>query len=155
MITGRLIKTGAIPLLPLLLGAADAQLAPGLWEVINTPGVATLDGRALEDLPLGPIKTQEICLTPDQAADPARFFARDTEADCRITSATIAGGRIEIVGACPNSEEGNEGEVTLSGRYGSDSYEIDFATKAEDFQGVMTFSGKLTGRRVGSCGGTS
>jgi hypothetical protein len=155
MSPGRLARVGAMALLPLLLGAADTTLAPGLWEVINTPGVATLDGHELDDLPLGPIKTQQICLTPALAADPARFFARETEADCRITSASVAGGRIEIVGACPNPEEGNEGEVKLSGRYGRDTYEIDFASKAEDFQGVMTFSGKLTGRRVGSCGNTN
>jgi hypothetical protein len=41
--------------------------------------------------------------------------------------------------------------VKLSGHYGPDRYEIDFATRAEDFQGVMTFSGKLTGRRIGAC----
>ena len=134
-----------------LVGATDMPLTPGLWEVRNTPGVATLDGKVLDDLPLGEIRTQQICLASAQAADPAAFFARDTQENCRITSASTAAGKVEISGTCPNPEEGNEGSVKLSGRYAADSYELDFATTAEDFQGVMTFSGKLTGRRIGAC----
>jgi hypothetical protein len=95
-------------LAPLLLAASDTQLQPGLWEIVNTPGVATLDGRELDDLPLGPIKTQQVCLPAAELADPARFFARDTAADCRIVSSSLAAGQVSIVGACPNPEEGNE-----------------------------------------------
>ena len=141
-------------LLPALLLAAagsDTPLSPGLWEIRNTPGVATLDGQTLDDLPLGEIRTQQVCLAAAEAADPAAFFARDKQADCRITSASTADGKVAIDGVCPNPEEGNDGTLKLSGRYGGDSYELDFLTRAEDFQGVMTFSGKLTGRRVGAC----
>ena len=134
-----------------LVAASDVQLQPGLWEVVNTPGIATLDGRELDDLPLGPIKTERVCLAAADMADPARFFTRDTAAECHIVSATTAGGTVAIRGACPNPEEGNEGTLELSGRYDGQSYSLDFATRAEDFQGVMTFSGKLTGRRVGLC----
>ena len=141
----------ALAAAPLLLASADITLTPGKWQVTNQPGVATLDGRELDDLPLGPIKTQELCLAAADAADPASFFARDTAADCRITSAKLAGGKVEIVGACPNPDDGHEGLLKLSGRYSADSYELDFSTRAEDFQGVMTFSGKLTGRRIGTC----
>ncbi len=115
------------------------------------PGVANLDGRELDDLTLGPIKTQQVCLAAAEAADPARFFARDTAADCRVVSAELAGGQVRITGSCPNPEEGNEGALELRGRFDATSYQLDFATRAEDFQGVMTFSGKLTGRRVGEC----
>ena len=147
----RIALSSALLLLT-LAAASDAQLRPGLWEVVNQPGVATLDGKELDDLPLGPIKTQQICLAAGDAADPARFFARDTAADCRILSSSLAGGQVRIKGACPNPEEGNEGAVELSGKFDATSYKLDFATRAEDFQGVMTFSGKLTGRRVGECG---
>lgn len=136
---------------PLLLAGSDLTLKPGLWELVNTPGIATLDGRELDDLPLGPVRKQEVCLAAAQAADPAAFFARDTAADCRITRASLTGGKVEIRGACPNPEEGNEGQLKLSGQYRPDGYELDFSTRAEDFQGVMTFSGKLTGRRIGDC----
>jgi hypothetical protein len=54
-------------------------------------------------------------------------------------------------GRLPQSGRGNEGALELKGRYEPTSYRLDFATRAEDFQGVMTFSGKLTGRRIGDC----
>jgi hypothetical protein len=144
-------RTAVAALLPLLLAASDAQLRPGLWEVVNKPGVATLDGKELDDLPLGPIKTQQVCLAASDAADPARFFARDTAAECRIVKSSLAGGQVAILGACPNPEEGNEGSVELKGQYDAQSYRLDFATRAEDFQGVMTFSGTLSGKRIGEC----
>jgi hypothetical protein len=134
-----------------LAAANDTVLAPGLWEVRHTPGQATLDGKLLDDLPLGEPRTQQICLAAHEASDPVAFFARDTQADCRVTSGSAAGGKVDIKGSCPNPEEGNEGTMSLSGRYAGDSYELDFATRSEDFQGVMTFSGKLSGRRIGPC----
>lgn len=144
-----------MPALALIAAAADTPLSPGLWEIRNTPGLATLDGQPLDDLPLGEIRTQQVCLAAADAADPAAFFARDTQADCRITGVAAAGGQIDIQGVCPNPDEGTEGTLKLSGRYASDSYELDFSTRAEDFQGVMTFSGKLTGRRIGACPATN
>lgn len=144
-------RTAAFLSALLLVAASDTSLAPGLWEVRNTPGVATLDGKVLDDLPLGEIKTRKICLAAAEAADPVAFFARDTKGECRITSGTAAAGKVAIAGVCPDPDEGNDGTVKLDGRFSSDSYELDFATKAEDFQGVMTFSGKLTGKRVGPC----
>lgn len=146
-----MFRFAAPAMILLLAGAADAPLASGLWEVTNTPGVATLDGKVLDDLPLGEIRTQQICLAAAEAGDPVAFFARDTKENCQITSSNAAAGKVEIAGRCPNPDEGTEGTMKLSGRYASDSYELDFATTAEDFQGVMTFSGKLKGRRVGPC----
>ena len=139
------------PALLLIGAAADAPLSAGLWEVRNTPGVATLDDRPLEDLPLSPIKTQTICVSAAQAADPVRFFAQDTQAACTITSGTAAGGQVKIAATCPGAADGEPGRLEMSGRYAGASYAIDFATTAYGDNGKMTFSGKLTGRRVGNC----
>jgi Protein of unknown function (DUF3617) len=149
----RRLKRAALLAAPLLFLAAatDTPLSPGLWEVKNIPTAMSLDGKLLDDVPLGEAKTQRICLASAQAADPAAFFARDTQEECKLTQATAAAGKVDIKGTCPNPEEGNEGSLSLSGRYASDSYELDFSSTAEDFQGVMTFKGKLTGRRIGPC----
>jgi hypothetical protein len=138
-------------LLPLLAAASDAQLQPGLWEVINTPGAITLDGRELDDVPLSPARTQRICLPSAQAAEPARFFARELAEDCRIISAAVAGGAVAIRASCPNPEEGTDGALELNGRFDRAGYQLDFTSRSEDFQGVTTFSGKLTGRHLGPC----
>lgn len=145
------LALAAVLAAPFVLAAADGMLAPGLWEVTMTPGAATLDGKLLDDLPLGEARIERVCLAAAEAADPAAFFARDTKDNCRIVSSHATAGKVEIAGACPNPDEGSDGTMKLSGRYASDSYELDFATTSEDFQGVMTFSGKVAGRRVGPC----
>lgn len=146
------ITRSAIALASLsLVGAADLRLQPGLWEIRNTPGVATLDGRALAELPIGPIKTETICLAASDVADPARFLARDIGQDCRTGKATAVAGKVEIAGTCPNQVEGPDSTFELKGRFESGRYEVDFATTAIGENGRMTFSGKMTGRRVGAC----
>lgn len=150
------LRRGAIvacaPLLLLLVGGATrSALDPGLWELRNSPGVATLDGRALKDLPLGPIKTDRICLTASQAASPAQFLIRDLGQACTVETSTVARGRLRIAGRCPNQVEGPDGRFELNGRYRRNSYDVRFATTATGENGRMTFSGRMTGKRVGAC----
>ena len=139
------------PALLLLAAAADSRVAQGLWETRNTPGVATLDGRPLAELPLGEIKTDKLCLSGAAAADPVRFFARDLDQGCTIASGRASGGKVRIKGTCPNQLEGPDGTFLLTGRYDRNSYAIDFATTAVGDNGKMTFSGRMTGRRVAAC----
>lgn len=147
------MKRGTLVLvLPLAATAAgDAPLAPGLWEVRNTPGVATLDGKALRELPLGEIKTQRLCVTAAEAADPGAFFSRDTAVDCAIGHNMLKGGTVAINGTCPGENGGRPGTLALKGHYTPTSYDIAFATVAHGDNGTMTFSGRLTGHRVGTC----
>jgi hypothetical protein len=137
----------------LLLAAGDAPLIAGKWEIRNTPGVATLDGRPLSELPLSPIKSETICLAVADAADPVRYLTRDMGEDCTVAKGSVAGGRVAIGGTCPNQLEGPDGSFELSGSVGAEEYEVDFATTAIGDNGKMTFSGKMTGRRVGDCAG--
>lgn len=139
------------PALLLVAAAADSPIAEGLWETLNTPGIATLDGRPLENLPLGDIKTDRTCLGGAAAADPVRFFARDIGEGCTIASGTATGGKVRIEGTCPNQLDGPDGTFLLTGRYDRESYEMEFETSAVGDNGRMTFSGKMTGRRVAAC----
>ena len=145
------VAVAVAPSLLLLLGATNASLEPGMWEMRNTPGVATLDGQALDELPIGPIKTQTICLAARDAANPLRLLTRDLGQDCAVARATIAHGKVRIGGTCPNQLEGPDGSFELTGTLGRDSYQVDFATSAVGDNGRMTFSGRMTGRRVGAC----
>ena len=137
----------------LLCAAASSEVAlsPGLWQIMNTPGQATLDGRNLTELPLSVLKPERICLSPAQARDPATFLPGDIRPDCRITESTAAAGKLRIRAVCPG--EGGFGDATLSldGRFDKDDYEVRFETASHGDNGRMTFSGKLTGRRIGKC----
>lgn len=137
----------------LLLAAGDAPLRAGLWEIRNTPGVATLANRPLSELPLSPIKSETVCLAAAEALDPVRFFTRDMGEDCTVANGVVKSGSVAIAGSCPNQLEGPDGSFEISGKLGSASYEVDFATTAYGDNGKMTFSGKMTGRRVGDCAG--
>jgi len=139
------------PLSLLLLGTADTPLSAGLWEVRNSPGVATLDGRTLSELPIGPIRTQKICLSPAELAKPVAFLIRDLGQDCVVANAKLAGGRVKVAGSCPNQLEGPDGAFELNGRLASGRYDVAFKTTAFGDNGRMTFSGKMTGRRLGRC----
>ena len=149
---GRTGKLAAAPALVLLLASGAAPLKTGAWEILNTPGVAALDGQALNELPIEPVTSSRICLTAKDAADPAAFFNRDMDSACKISKSSAAGGEVHIAGTCPNQVgEGPEGQFELKGKFDSTSYDIDFATIAFGENGKMTFSGNLKGRHLGSC----
>ena len=148
---GRFSKIAAAAVfLPLLASGAPA-LDSGTWEILNTPGVATLDDQVLNDLPIEPIKSSKMCVTERDAADPAAFFKRDMDAECTVSRSNTSGGIVDIAGTCPNQLEGPDSRFELKGKFDSRSYDIDFATTAFGDNGKMTFSGNLKGRRLGSC----
>ncbi len=141
----------AVPAL-LLAAVPAAPLRPGLWRFTNTPGAASLDGRPLHELPVGPVTSETVCLSPADAAAPARWLARDLMGDCTLTKTGLAGGTVDIAGTCPAQGEGQApGTLTLTGRYSATSYDLRFATVAHGENGTMGFSGAMTGTRVGDC----
>ena len=142
--------------LPLLLAAtAPAGFQPGRWLVSSEPATATLNGRPLGDLPYqAPTEPQYLCLTPTQVADAAAWLTHDAAADCTLTRRSLASGRVNLTGSCaPVSPGASRGTVSFTGRWTPTSYRVRFATTTASENGVMGFSGVLTGRRVGECAG--
>ena len=136
----------------LLAAASAAPLRPGLWRFTNTPGAASLDGRALHELPVSPPTSETACLSPADAAAPARWLARDLMGECTLTRTGVAGGAVDIAGTCSAQEQGlAPGTLTLTGRYSATSYDLRFATFAHGENGTMGFAGTMTGTRVGDC----
>ncbi len=142
-------------LLPLLLAAAPAGLTPGLWRITSVPGTATLNGQPLGDLPYTPPASPPapICVTATQAQDPQAWLAsRHMPDGCTVTSHATVRGRVEIAGTCPPQAPGlARGTVRLTGRWTPTSYDLRFATINPSENGVMGFSGVITGKRVGDC----
>ncbi|MES2753366.1 MAG: DUF3617 family protein [Pseudomonadota bacterium] len=141
----------AVPLL-LAAGAPAPVLQPGLWEIAGEPGVASLDGKPLADLPYTSKPPERVCLTAAEASAPAKWLARDTPGDCTITAAKLTRGKVDIRGTCPPPDEDRRaGSLRLTGRYTATGYDLRFATTAHGDNGTMGFSGRLTGKRVGAC----
>jgi hypothetical protein len=82
-----------------------------------------------------------------------RYLTRDMGEDCTVATGSVAGGKVSIGGSCPNQLEGPDGIFEIGGTITASSYEVDFATTAIGDNGKMTFSGKMTGRRIGDCTG--
>jgi hypothetical protein len=139
--------------LPLLVGAgAPVALAPGLWRIATVPQAATLDGRRLADLPYDAPPPDEVCLSAADAADPARWFARDSAPGCRWSQRSVAGGRVRLSGTCPAEEAGQPaGSTRIAGRWSANRYDLRFATIAHGSNGRMGLDGATTGVRVGPC----
>lgn len=142
----------ALLLLPLLAAAAPAGFSPGLWQVTSTPGTATLNGRALGDLPYdAPAVPSTICLSAAEARDPL-WLTRSLAPGCTLTRRAFSGGRIDVSGRCEPQAEGlSRGVVTLTGRWTPTSYDLRFATTNPSENGVMGFTGTMAGKRVGAC----
>ena len=138
--------------LPLLFAAAPAGFTPGLWQLTSAPGTATLNGRSLGDLPYsGPAVPPTICLTPTEASS-TDWLTRDLAPGCTVTRRSLAGGRIDLAATCPPQAEGLAGgTVRVTGRWTPTRYDLRFTTSNPSENGVMGFSGTMSGRRVGTC----
>ena len=139
--------------LPLLLAATPAGFTPGLWQITSAPGVATLDGQPLGDLPYTPPTAPEsVCVPAGELRDPAAWLSRTVAEGCTLTRRSIARGRVDIAGACPPQAPGlRPGAVRLTGRWTPGAYDLRFVTTNPSENGVMGFTGTLTGKRIGDC----
>jgi hypothetical protein len=145
-------KIAAAALAVLLAGGSEGPaLLAGLWEVTNTPGVARLNGRELKDLPLFQIRTEQVCVTPEVAANPAAFLAGDVAGHCDLNDVTVSNGRLQVSGVCPSADGGEPGTLAMQGPLERERYEIHFETSSSNDNGRMSFTGKLSGRRLGEC----
>lgn len=146
------MRTAAAIFALTLVAAAMPTLQPGLWRVASTPQTATLDGHKLDDLPYTPPAPESVCLGPAQAADPAAWFVRDTPPGCAFSKRSVAGGAIDIAGACPSASPGYPaGTVRFTGRWSANRYTIRFATTDSGENGRMGFTGTATGEWIGEC----
>lgn len=139
-------------LLP-LLAATSALPQPGLWEMTGAPGQATLDGRALGDLPYTPpAAADRQCLTRDEARDPVTLIARQVPEGCTVAARTVSAHGVTLTGSCrPQASGLARGTFRLVGDWSSTRYGVRFSTSNPSENGVMGFSGRVDARRVGSC----
>jgi hypothetical protein len=137
---------------PMLTAATPTTFIPGLWQVTSTPGTATLNGRPLGDLPYsGPATPPTVCLTAAEAGS-AAWLSRDLAPGCTLTRTRLQNGRVDVAATCPSQAPGlPRGSVRLTGRWTPTGYDLRFVTRNPSENGVMGFTGTMTGKRVGDC----
>lgn len=137
----------------LLLAATPAGFLPGRWELTSKPGTASLDGRPLGDLPYMATAPESVCVKAAELRDPATWLSRDVPRTCTVTRRKVTGGNVDIAGTCAPQAPGlARGTVRITGRWTPTGYDLRFVTANPSENGVMGFTGTVTGRRTGACG---
>ena len=140
-----------VPVIVLALFATAAVIAqsgmrPGQWETTTQMQMA--------NMPAGfqmPSMKNTVCITPDQAKDPANAVPRQAgrgrggKDDCKVSDYKTTGNTVTWSMACTSPDKvTGTGEMTFSG---DDSYTS--TMKMVMAQGEMTM--KTTGKRLGDC----
>ncbi|UAJ12354.1 DUF3617 family protein (plasmid) [Polymorphobacter megasporae] len=152
--------TPLVVLLPVLLAAASAPVPmPGLWEhtvvyvIDEVNGSSFIADQAQSVLPSPP--PYRACYSASDLADPRSFLLASNAVQCRFSRVAMADGNITAAGECKDSRYPAL-RVDGSGTYGANGYDFSFAGEAQSGDMTVSFRGRDSGRRVGSCpaGGT-
>lgn len=138
----------------LLLAATTATTPqPGLWAITSAPQQATLNGRPLGDLPYTPPTAPERqCLGAADLTDPVAFVAKQAPPGCAVAGRLATAHGVTLTGTCPPQADGlARGNFHLIATWTQTTYSIRFSTSNPSENGVMGFTGRVDGRRVGAC----
>ena len=150
------MKTVSVAALAMLATAAviaQSGMRPGQWETttemqMQMPNIPNLP--AGFQMPSMPAQKTTMCITPEQAKDPAGTVPRQSgrgrgsKDDCKLSDHKVSGNKTTFTMSCTSPEKlTGTGEMT----FGDDSYTS--IMKMVMPQGEMTM--KTTGKRIGDC----
>lgn len=143
----------ASAILPAAALAADTvTMSPGRWEETTTVMSATIDGKpAPVDLLSSANETEYSCISPEEAAEPRRYFLQSKEGDKCVPDGTAANGRIDATATCGGDGAGKS--IVLSGSYGPKTYAMNARVVLAMGAKPLEVQLQLRGRFVGACTG--
>lgn len=136
------------------------KLTPGQWETtveiidVKMEGLPEGAPAGMMNNMIGSKTTVKSCITREQAEKPnADFLAAQKNANCSYSSFDMTGGLIKAAMICKGKNQPGELKMSMTGKYGADSYEMNQETNMSGFQkGMgMAMKSKVTGRHVGDC----
>lgn len=151
-----LTRAAALLLLtvPLAAMAADSvTMAPGRWIETTTTTAVTLGGSPAPGATLNQPASRPLCLTVEEAAEPARYFQSKTPSGaCAAPTGTVASGQIRLAAACEGANAPRM-MIEVSGTYARDSYRA--AIRAQSLVGgrPAVIDMTVAGRFDGACRG--
>ena len=120
--------------------AAHAQgIEPGEWQFTTTMSSPMLPK------PQTTVVTQ--CVTPEDAADPARFTAPQQAQGCIVTPGAKGAGSYSWTLSCPS--QGMRGSGTM--HYGADAMRGEMRVSVVQQGQTIEMETRTTGRRLGPC----
>ena len=147
---------GAVALMvPFAAVAADTpEINAGRWEEVMTMTSVTVGGNSvpLSALPDGS-KSRFVCISPEEAIDPAKHFLSVNENSKCTPNGMVAGGQINVIGQC-SSDKFERMIITGNGTYDLSTYVVSAKMTGELKQRPIVITMTVKGRRVGACNGT-
>lgn len=138
--------------------ASNIKPRPGRWE--SRMKLETMDlpnmppqAKAAMDKQMGVTQTFVSCLTPEQANKPDAGFFQKGAQDCKYDHFVMSDGKLDSAMTC---KQGNQQvRMTMTGAYGTDSYDIRVNSQGEMQPGMpMSMAMTISSRRVGDCNGS-
>jgi len=132
------------------------KIKPGQWQATNEIVSASAPGMPnymLKQM-VGQKTTVQNCITPEQAAKPsANFLAVQQNSNCTYQDWSMDGGRMTGTMTCQGGEMPGKMVMTMDGRYGSTSYDMNMDMKTTELPGGMSMNikARTTGKRIGDC----
>lgn len=135
---------------------SEMKIEPGQWEATNEILSASAPGmpKGMLKQMVGQKTTVQNCITPEQAARPsANFLAAQENSNCTYQDWSMRSGRMTGTMTCEGGEMPGKMVMTMDGRYGSTSYDMNMAMQTTGLPNnmSMTIKARTTGRRVGDC----
>jgi hypothetical protein len=140
--------------LPLAAMSADAMtMSAGRWIETTTTTAVTLSGRPAPGVPIGRPASRPLCLTPEEAAEPARYFqSKAPSGACAAPTGTVAGGQIKLASTC---EDANTPRmmIEVNGTYARESYRAAIRAQSVVNAQPAVVDMVVAGRFEGACRG--
>lgn len=136
------------------------KLTPGRWETtveivdLKMEGLPGDPPAGMMDSILGTKTTIKSCITKEQAEKPnADFLSARQDASCTYSSFDMTNGLINAAMTCRGKQQPGEMKLSMTGKYGADSYEMNQEVNMAGYQPGMSMlmKSKVTGRHIGDC----
>jgi hypothetical protein len=134
-----------------------SQIKPGQWETkvdlteFDMAGMTPeMKAQSLEKAKQGQ-NTHSYCVTAEEAKKPgAGLFTGEANNRCTYRKFEMAGGKVDIVMACPG--QGGAGEMTMAvkGDFGPEAVTATTEMKSQG-KFAMVMKARVTSRRTGAC----
>jgi hypothetical protein len=142
-------------MLALLLAAASAPVpTPGLWEhsvvyVVDGVNGSSLVAEQAQGMLPSP-RPYRACYSASDLADPKRFLLASKSVQCSFSRFAMTNGKLSAAGACTDSRYPSV-RVDGWGTYAANRFDFSFSGEAQAGELTVSFRGRDSGRRVGSC----
>ncbi|HYJ31362.1 MAG TPA: DUF3617 family protein [Allosphingosinicella sp.] len=128
-------------------GQSAVSLQPGEWEMTTTI-IRMSVPEPTTNLPVPPPHTARVCVTPEQAASPARDLTESLDG-CTGQNHWGPDGRIEVSLLCETPQ--GAVQLRIDGHHRATAVDLNQQVSTRWEGSTLVMDARITGRRIGEC----